>query len=638
MRVIGPTYFMIIFYGRTNNWCNPAQSFLKYIASQFVIYLACLVALNSSASTIVGWGNNNFGQANAPAGLTNVVAIAGGYTEHTVALLSTGAVLAWGRYSDGETNVPSGLNGVSAVAAGDFYCLALRSNGTVIAWGYNGSGALNVPASLTDAKAIAAGSDYAFALRSNGTLVAWGALASTVPGGLSSIKAIAPGIALHDDGTVVSWSQGSPGNISGVAAITAGSFALLSNSTVVAWGPSLTGFPTGLTNVVAIAAGGSSFGGSQNLALRKDGTVVAWGPNSYGQTNVPAGLTNVFAISTGGDFTLALATTPLPAPPNDNFANRTSFGNTTPLVTNSFFGSTFGATSEIGDPNPSGAINLPSHSVWWSWTAPTYNPEVLLGMASVDTIGSTSTNLSLAIFTGSTLSGLSLVTSSSTYPAASVNFTPFAGNTYQIMVDSTASVGAGNNIQLNFVLTTGPGGGVADLDASAMGFGTFNPLQSATVIGPAGMYGGDFRTYGVMAKYANGQTTNIYSTVWHAVAPSTITNGVFTAQSVTTNTPVSISADYFYSGLAYTTATNVIVSNLPPPKVSAVSLNTAKKNFVFTLSGVAGRTNIITAATNLTAPVVWRPVATNVFGASGLLNFTNPTTNFPRQFYRAGQY
>ncbi len=52
--------------------------------------------------------------------------------------------------------------------------------------------------------------------------------------------------------------------------------------------------PSGLTNVVAIAAGNAHF-----LALRRDGTVVGWGYNFNGQTNTPPGLTNVIAIAAG---------------------------------------------------------------------------------------------------------------------------------------------------------------------------------------------------------------------------------------------------------------------------------------------------------------------------------------------------
>jgi len=50
---------------------------------------------------------------------------------------------------------------------------------------------------------------------------------------------------------------------------------------------------------VAVAAPGSA-GGDHNLALRANGTVAAWGCDCYGATNVPPGLSNVVAIAAGG--------------------------------------------------------------------------------------------------------------------------------------------------------------------------------------------------------------------------------------------------------------------------------------------------------------------------------------------------
>ena len=63
--------------------------------------------------------------------------------------------------------------------------------------------------------------------------------------------------------------------------------------------------PAGLSNIIAIAAGGFK-GGSHNLALRSNGTVVVWGANNWGQTNLPPSATNVVAITASGGHSLAL--------------------------------------------------------------------------------------------------------------------------------------------------------------------------------------------------------------------------------------------------------------------------------------------------------------------------------------------
>jgi len=44
--------------------------------------------------TVVAWGDNGEGQADVPAGLTDVIAIAAGLS-HSVALKSYGTVVAW---------------------------------------------------------------------------------------------------------------------------------------------------------------------------------------------------------------------------------------------------------------------------------------------------------------------------------------------------------------------------------------------------------------------------------------------------------------------------------------------------------------------------------------------------------------
>jgi alpha-tubulin suppressor-like RCC1 family protein len=265
------------------------------------------------------WGRYSEGDYTFPRGLTNIIAIAEGFT-HTLSLRPDGTVLAWGYSPYGQTNVPAGLSGIAAISAGTYFSVALRSNGTVTAWGRSDLGALNVPQGLTGVVAISAGGDHTLALRSNGTVTAWGYNYDgqiDVPAGLSNVVAVAGGgahsLALRADGTVVGWGGNMygqkvvPAGLSNVVAISAGyyhSLALRADGTVVAWGYNYYGqvnVPAGLTNVVAIDAAAY-----HSLALRSDGSVVAWGENDFGQTTVPTGLTNVAAISGGGPASLAL--------------------------------------------------------------------------------------------------------------------------------------------------------------------------------------------------------------------------------------------------------------------------------------------------------------------------------------------
>ena len=240
--------------------------------------------------TVAAWGDNTYGQTTVPAGLTNVMAIGGGYF-NPLAVRSNGTVVAWGAgtnssgtsFNSGQSIVPTSATNVMAVAGGFTYSLALRTNGTVVGWGDNTAGQTTIPASATNVTAIAGGFNTAFALRGDGKLVAWGNNTygqTTFPNSGSATNLMALSV--------------NPGSY--------GSLALRSNNTVVAWGYGpITNVPAGLSNVVGIA-GGASHG----LALKSDGTVAAWGDNTYGQINVPAGLTQVIQVGAGANHSLAL--------------------------------------------------------------------------------------------------------------------------------------------------------------------------------------------------------------------------------------------------------------------------------------------------------------------------------------------
>ncbi len=293
-------------------WGDPA---VPYVAPGTRFKAIAAGSLHSLAikldGTVVAWGANGGGQSTVPAGLSNVIAIAGGgygLPGHSLALKSDGKVTAWGGNGAGQLDVPSGLDSVIDVAAGMETSLALKSNGTVVAWGgANYVGQTNVPPGLNGVIAISAGGYHCLALKSDGAVVAWGDNSwdqTNVPAGLSGVTAVAAAylhsLALKSDGTIVSWGgygqTNVPVGLNGVIAIAAKGdhgLALKSDGTVVAIG----GYdpPANFSNVVAIAAGEA-----HNLALKSDGTVVAWGSNEYSQTMVPGALRGVIVLASGG--------------------------------------------------------------------------------------------------------------------------------------------------------------------------------------------------------------------------------------------------------------------------------------------------------------------------------------------------
>ena len=84
------------------------------------------VSQAQASGTVVGWGDNNFGQATPPAGLSGVTAIKAGAI-YSLALKSDGTVVSWGDNSSGQATPPAGLGGVVAISAGGEHSLALVS-------------------------------------------------------------------------------------------------------------------------------------------------------------------------------------------------------------------------------------------------------------------------------------------------------------------------------------------------------------------------------------------------------------------------------------------------------------------------------------------------------------------------------
>ena len=335
-----------VWYGvySTTNLANPQWVWLTNT------YTCTLVSLTNQAwpyafyavrapspTMVVAWGDDWYGVCDVPSGLTNAIAVAGGY-DFSLALKADGRVVAWGNNTYGATNVPAGLTNVTAIAAGGEFALALLQNGTVVAWGTNDYGQTNVPAGLTNVTAIAAGFRCSFALRNDGTVVAWGQ--NTY--GQTNVPALGPvtqvaagavqGAALLTNSTVAVWSSinysgypyywgltNVPTGLSNVVSIAAGSYhtlALQANGMVTAWGAGGTAgvttgsawdndgqsiVPAGLSNVLAVA-GGVLY----SMALRSDGTVVEWGDDTYGELDLPDRLTGVRAISAGGFHGLAI--------------------------------------------------------------------------------------------------------------------------------------------------------------------------------------------------------------------------------------------------------------------------------------------------------------------------------------------
>jgi hypothetical protein len=209
---------------------------------------------------VVAWGDNSLGQTNVPAGLSNVVAVAAG-EYFSLALKSDGTQVFWGAWwglSGWTTNLPYTFanSNIVAIAAGANHGLALDPNGFVSAWGSNFEGQCNVPAGLSNVVAVGAGGDGSVALKADGTVSTWGGTCGgpSGPAGWTNLIAIAGwDLGLSADSTVVgSCVGGVPVGLSNIVAVAPG-MALEEDGTVFVW--HVTNVPPVLTNITAIGAG-----------------------------------------------------------------------------------------------------------------------------------------------------------------------------------------------------------------------------------------------------------------------------------------------------------------------------------------------------------------------------------------------
>ena len=138
--------------------------------------------------TVVGWGDNRWGQATPPAGLSGVVAVAALW-DCSAALKSDGTITYWGACLK-EFTATSSVPGAKSLVMTDQAVIALKSDGSLTAWGVDpGHPVMKVPAGK-DFAAVSAGFDAALAVTKTGTVVAWGdngGHAITIPVGFGGV-------------------------------------------------------------------------------------------------------------------------------------------------------------------------------------------------------------------------------------------------------------------------------------------------------------------------------------------------------------------------------------------------------------------------------------------------------------------
>lgn len=149
------------------------------------------------------------------------------------------------------------------------------------------------------------------------------------------------------------------------------------------------------------------------------------GPRSRVVFNAAAGVEYQIAVDGAGGAGGAIRLTVKPGLLNDNFADRLELTGGADAV----LGSNVGAGREFGEPEHWPGTG--GASVWWSWQA------TQTGNVTISTAGSSFDTL-LAAYTGSSVSGLTVVTRNDDYGTggtSQISFQAIGGTRYQIAVD-----------------------------------------------------------------------------------------------------------------------------------------------------------------------------------------------------------
>ena len=239
---------------------SPSSSQLSYIAIAAGGGHVCGIRIGG---TVECWGDNAYGQADAPSGQFSMISAD---WDHSCGIRSDGTVECWGNNASGQADPPSGR--FVAISDGGYHSCGLRDDSSVECWGRSAFGRIDAPSGRF--AAVSAGGDHSCGIRDGGAVECWGY------DGLGQIDAPANQFMEVSSG----WSH---------------SCGIRSNGTVQCWGDNSVGrtdAPSG--QFTAISAGSE-----HSCGIRGDGTVECWGDNSFGRTDAPSG--RFTAISAGLD-------------------------------------------------------------------------------------------------------------------------------------------------------------------------------------------------------------------------------------------------------------------------------------------------------------------------------------------------
>ena len=238
--------------------------------------------------TISCWGDNKFGQTNAPAGA--FTSVSAGW-EHTCGLRSDQTPVCWGDKRLGKSIAPRGE--FNAVDAGGSHSCGIRSSGRVVCWGENVQRQSTPPSGAFTH--VSAGGQHTCGIKTDQSVACWG----HNPNGQTNAPSgkfthVSAGwmhtCAIKTDRTVTCWglndnlqSDSPGGQFTHISADDFHSCGVRVDQTIACWGSSShgqSGPPFAL--FVDVAAGWS-----HTCGVTIGGNIYCWGANSEGQTDAP---------------------------------------------------------------------------------------------------------------------------------------------------------------------------------------------------------------------------------------------------------------------------------------------------------------------------------------------------------------
>gem|GEM_PF-862008 len=251
-------------------------------------------------NTVICWGNNEDGQADAPRGEFKTVTTG---RWHSCGVKTDNTVTCWGYNRSARADAPAGE--FKTVSAGRWLSCGVHPDNTVTCWGNNRYGQADAPDG--EFKTVTAGRWHSCGVKTDNTVTCWGNNRygqADAPRG--EFKTVTTGrwhsCGVTTDNTVTCWGNNRSGQADApdgeFKTVNAGDFhscGVKTDNTITCWGLAGHGradAPDGEFKTVTA-------GNEHSCGVQTDNTVTCWGNNGSGQADAPDG---EFKTVNAGDF------------------------------------------------------------------------------------------------------------------------------------------------------------------------------------------------------------------------------------------------------------------------------------------------------------------------------------------------